>query len=247
MRSAAALQAAGNDIDQSIGLFTAAQTVTQDADVVGTALKTIGMRLRSTKSELSDAGEDTDGAAESISKLRDEIKALSGVDIQADDSTYKDTYTVLQEISQVWDKISDMGQASILELLFGKRQGNIGAAILSNFDIAEAAMETSQNSAGSAMKEFDTWGNSLEGHLGELQAKWETFSVSLADSTGLKAIIDTGGAVVSILNQMTSAFGSLGTIAIPAVAAMSKFANVGKQLKYALLCGDHATHRMLAA
>lgn len=35
MRSAAALQAAGNDIDQSIGLFTAAQTVTQDADVVG--------------------------------------------------------------------------------------------------------------------------------------------------------------------------------------------------------------------
>ena len=63
MRSAAALQAAGNDIDQSIGLFTAAQTVTQDADVVGTALKTIGMRLRSTKSELSDAGEDTDRVA----------------------------------------------------------------------------------------------------------------------------------------------------------------------------------------
>lgn len=90
-----------------------------------TALKTIGMRLRSTKTELGAAGEDTDGAAESVSKLREEILALSGVDIQASDSSYKDTYTVLKEISQVWGQISDLGQASILELLFGKRQNSL--------------------------------------------------------------------------------------------------------------------------
>lgn len=39
-RSAAAMSAAGNSLEQTIGLFTAADTIVQDSDVVGTALKT---------------------------------------------------------------------------------------------------------------------------------------------------------------------------------------------------------------
>ena len=126
-------------------------------------------------------------------------------------------------------------------------EANIGSAILQNYERAQDILQTSLNSEGSAERENAKYLQSVQGHLDKMEAKWQTFSTNIADSTGLKAIIDTGGAVVSVLNQMTTAFGSLGTIAIPAVAAMSKFANVGKQLKYALLCGDQATHRMLAA
>ncbi|MBS6715057.1 MAG: hypothetical protein KH231_06245 [Dialister sp.] len=39
-RSASSLAAARNDIDESIALITGANTVVQDPDVVGTALKT---------------------------------------------------------------------------------------------------------------------------------------------------------------------------------------------------------------
>ena len=80
------------------------------------------MRLRATKTEMSDAGEDTDGMAESVSKLRNQVLALSGVDIQLSEDAYKDTYTILQEMSKVWDDLSDMDRANILELFFGKRQ-----------------------------------------------------------------------------------------------------------------------------
>jgi len=45
-RSAASLMAAGNDLDQSIAIITAANTVVQDASVTGTAVKTMAMRLR---------------------------------------------------------------------------------------------------------------------------------------------------------------------------------------------------------
>ena len=45
-RSAAALSAGGNTLDESIGLITAANEVVQDPDSVGTALKTLTMRLR---------------------------------------------------------------------------------------------------------------------------------------------------------------------------------------------------------
>lgn len=113
-RSSAAMAAAGNDIDQSIALFTAAQEVTQDADVVGTAMKTISMRLRSTKSDMESAGIETEGMSENISTLRDEVLALSGVDIQLSANEYKDTFTILQEMSKVWGNLSDMTRANKL-------------------------------------------------------------------------------------------------------------------------------------
>lgn len=113
-RSSAAMAAAGNDIDQSIALFTAAQEVTQDADVVGTAMKTISMRLRSTKSDMESAGIETEGMSENVSTLRDEILALSGVDIQLSADEYKDTFTILQEMSKVWGNLSDMTRANKL-------------------------------------------------------------------------------------------------------------------------------------
>ena len=58
-----------------------------------TALKTISMYLRSTKTELEAAGESTEGMADSISKLREELLALTHgkVDIQLDEDRYKST------------------------------------------------------------------------------------------------------------------------------------------------------------
>ena len=46
-----------------------------------TAFKTISMRIRGAKTELEDAGLETEGMVESTAKLREEIMALSGVDI----------------------------------------------------------------------------------------------------------------------------------------------------------------------
>ena len=43
------------------------------------------MRIRGAKTELEEMGEDTDGMVESTSKLREEIMALSGVDIMKND------------------------------------------------------------------------------------------------------------------------------------------------------------------
>ena len=50
-RSASSLFAANNSLDESIALITAANTVVQDPDVVGTALKTVSMRVRGAKTE----------------------------------------------------------------------------------------------------------------------------------------------------------------------------------------------------
>ena len=66
------------------------------------------------KTELEEMGESTDDLASSTSKLREELMALTGVDImEADGQTFKSTYDILLEISKVWDKLSDVSQADI--------------------------------------------------------------------------------------------------------------------------------------
>lgn len=147
-RSAAAMKVANSTLDETIALGVTANEVLQDSDVVGTALKTMSMRLRSSKSSLEQAGEDTEGMADSVSKLRKEILALSGVDIMLDENTFKTPYQMLIEIGKVWDNLTDINRANIGELLFGKRQASVGFAIIENYKRAEEILKTSQESAG---------------------------------------------------------------------------------------------------
>ena len=83
--------------------------------------RTVALRIRGAKTELQDAGLETDGMVESTAKLRDLIKGISGVDIMLDENTFKSTYQIIDEIGKVWKNIKDVDQASLLEAIAGKR------------------------------------------------------------------------------------------------------------------------------
>ena len=149
-RSAAALNAAGNTLDESIGLITAANTVINDPDSVGVAMKTLALRIRGAKTELAEAGLETENMAETTAKLQQKLLALTHgeVDIMLDANTFKSTTEIIRSLSQAWEHMSDVERAAATELLAGQRQSNVLSALIQNFDIAEAAIEASANSAG---------------------------------------------------------------------------------------------------
>lgn len=227
-RSSAAMAAAGNSMEETIALFTAGNTIIRDADSMGTSLKTMSMRLRSTKTDLESMGEDTDGAAESVSSLRKEIKALTGVDIMKNNTTYKNTYEILQDISKEWEHLNDITQANVLELLFGKRQANVGAAIIENFDIAEDVLETAKNSAGSAMEENEKYLQSIQGHLDQLSASFQEFANNFLDSEWIKFFLDALRTIVEFFNSIIvtgeKVAGTFGEIAGSAITLASVLA-----------------------
>lgn len=66
--------------------------------------------------ELQQAGLDTEGMAESTAKLRQEVMALSGVDIMKNENEFKSTYDVLDELSTKWANLTDIQQAKFLKL-----------------------------------------------------------------------------------------------------------------------------------
>lgn len=111
-KSSASLVAAGGDLAEAAALTATANAIVQDADSVGTALKTTSLRLRGTSvTELEEEGVDSEGAVTSKSKLQSKVKALSGVDILTESGDYKSTYQILSQIADVWEDINNMDQA----------------------------------------------------------------------------------------------------------------------------------------
>jgi TP901 family phage tail tape measure protein len=201
-RSASALYASGNTIDESIALITAANQVVQNPEVVGTAFKTLSLRLRGAKTELEEAGLETDAMAESTSQLQAKLKALTGgkVDIMADADSFKSTTQILREMAAVWDDMSDIDQAAALELMGGKRQANVLASLLNNFETVESAIETSMNSSGSAIAENEKWLDSIEGKTYQFTNALQTMWSNMLDSEVIKGFIDFGTDAIQFLD-----------------------------------------------
>lgn len=211
-RSASSMAAANNTIDETIAMITAANEVAQNPDKVGNAMKTISMRIRAAKTELEEAGESTDGMAESTASLRAEIKALSGVDIMLNETTFKSTYQIMDELSQKWEDLSDISQATIIELMAGKHQGNIFSSLMSNFQTARDALETSLNSSGSAMKEHEKWQQSLEAQINKLKASWQGLSQAFLKSDFLKVGMELIIKFIDVLTELIDKIGTIPTI-----------------------------------
>lgn len=179
-------------------------------------------------------GEDAEGAAENVSKLRQQMLALTGVDIQLDDTTYKSTYQILLEISKVWGKLDDLSRSSVLEQLFGKRQANIGAAILENGDLLEKVYKSAENSMGSAMREQEEYAKSIQYSLDTLKAAYQDFSQTVIESDFVKNLLSTAQSFLEVLTKIIDKFGALPTL-LTSIAAVGSFKGVGKLTEYAYL------------
>lgn len=211
-RSASALAAGNNTLDESIALITAANSVVQDADVVGTTMKTVSMYLRAAKTEAEEAGESTEGMANSVSELREELLALTNgkVDIQIDENTFKSTYQIMKELADVWGKLTDITQANILEQIGGKRNANVVSSMLENFNVAEDVVKTAANSAGSALKENEKYLDSINGKIAEFKATFEELSMNFIDSDFVKQVIELGTGLLNVLNVLAKVIDKVG-------------------------------------
>lgn len=120
--SASALNEGGNSLDESIAMITAANEVVNDPSSVGTALKTLTLRLRGSKTELEEMGEDISDMATTTSQLQAKLLALTGgkVDIMLDENTFKNSTQILREMAAAWEDMTDIQRASALELMGGR-------------------------------------------------------------------------------------------------------------------------------
>ena len=164
---------------------------------------------------MESAGESTDGMCDSVSTLRDKIKALTGgVDIMSDEAgtQFKSTYQIMKDISEVWDNMTDINQAALLETIAGKMRGNSISALLKNMSQAEKVLETSMNSAGSAMEEHDRWLDSIAAKEATMKAAWQDFSDSFISTSAIKGWYEGLTGILNVATQIVDQFGTIPTV-----------------------------------
>ena len=98
---------------------------------------------------------------------------------------------------------------------------------MSNFDTARDALETSMNSAGSAMKEHEKWQQSLEAQINKLKASWQGLSQAFLSSNFLHTVLDWVINLVDGITKLIDTFGTLPTLLTTISAGMSIFKNKG--------------------
>ena len=210
--SGSALEAANNSFEQSVAILAAGNASVQDASKTANAIKTTTMRVRGATADLEDMGEEVDELAKSTPKMRKEIEALSGVDIMADEDTFKSTYQILLEIAKVWDKLSDTSQANLLEDLAGKRNANVIKSIITNIKDMSGAYKDAQESAGNLVKDNDKVMDTAEKQLARVSATFEEFSKSGLSANVVKSFASVIETVVNALTKLNGGLGSLGTV-----------------------------------
>lgn len=192
LRSANTLKVAGATLEESASLIAAANESIQDPAKVGTALKTIASRLRGVGDE-----------GEVVPTLAKDFEAV-GIAIQNADGSFRNIYDVFEEFSEVYKNLDDLTKESLLEKLAGKRQKNIMIGLLENFDVAQMALEEAMNSAGAVALANEKYLDSLEGKTKILTETWGQFLRQLADSEGLKLLIDLLTAAIQGITFLTN-------------------------------------------
>ena len=152
-----------------------------------------------------------------VADLTKTAETPGGISLFTDDTkqTYKDTYTLMEDISKIYDKLSDKNRAKLLEVIAGKNRGNQITALIQAFQSGQVqkAYEASKNSEGSAQQEQDRWLNSIEAKQQQFTSQWQKFSTDLLDSELIKGAVDTSTGLIGFLDGAIEKFGAFKTIA----------------------------------
>lgn len=226
-RSSAAMAAANNSIEETIALETAAVEITRNAETTGTAFKTIAMRIRGYDEETEELSEDLEDISGDIANLT-KINGKGGISLFTDDTkqTYKSTYQILKEISEIYDQLTDKQQAELLEKLAGKRGGQVVAGLLTNFDAAEKAIKEMDKAAGSSDEEMEIIQKSIAYKMNNLKETWVGTFQEIIGRDDIGTIVSGLTALSSALSNVVKLIGSIG-VAGSGLGAMLGFRNAG--------------------
>lgn len=224
--SAAALKAGGNDLNESIGLITAGNLIQQDASTTASAMKILSLRIRGAKADLDAMGESTDDLSDSTSKMREELKALTGVDIMKDENTFKSTAEIIQEMGKNWDKLTDVSKAAALEKLAGKNRASTVSGLIENYETIGKVIEAAENSENSALEENEKYLESIEGRTQKLTNQLQELASATIKDDWIKDAISGLTTLLDLVTKLVDKFGIIPTVA-PAIATAFSFKNVG--------------------
>lgn len=216
----------GVDVDElTATLGTMAASTQQSGSEVARAFKAILLNIR----QVSDEEEGID--AEGLTKYEKACNAL-GVSLKETKNGVlqtRDAMEVLKELSEEYNKLdeNDIRRTDLLNSVGGKLRSTQLDALLRQWDMYENMLNQFSEGSGTMAAEAEKTANSWEGSLKRLHNTWVDTVGNIVNSDFVITITNGFNGLLSVINNVTSKLGSLGTIGLGA-GLFAGLKNVGK-------------------
>lgn len=228
-RSSSALVAANNNLSESVAMVTAANTVIQNPEEVGQALKSLSLALQGV----------SETSGELIPKFRELVLENTNFKVDVWDEqnqAFKSTYDIMVQMSSVWDELSDKQQAFLATKIAGKHRSNVFYSLMQSGELLVDVYDTAEASAGSAYREQSKYMESLSAKINELKENsvllWQTIineddfgnMIEFLSKIvrGINEVIDSCGGITPVLSLILS-----GLVAIKALKIADGIISIG--------------------
>lgn len=220
--TAASLGVDVNELTAALG--TMAASTQQSGSEVARAFKAILLNIR----QVSDEEEGID--AEGLTKYEKACNAL-GVSLkETKDGVLqtRDAMKVLKELSEEYNKLdeNDIRRTDLLNSVGGKLRSTQLDALLRQWDMYENMLKQFSDGSGTMAAEAEKTANSWEGSLKRLHNTWVDTVGNIVNSDFVITLTNGFNGLLSVINNVTSKLGSLGTIGLGA-GIFSSIKNVG--------------------
>ena len=196
------------DLSAMIGVI---ESVTKSGgSEAGNALKAILINLQNITS--SKIVKTLDAANASMTEMVDGAEKL------------RNPVAILRDLAETFNKLDedDPLRAEILTNIGQKFHANKLSALLQNVSMYDKMLKDYSEGEGSAFAEAEKSANNLEGSLNRLSNTWSSTVNNIVNSSALKTGVNTLDGILSLINKITKALGSWGTVGAVAGVALNK-------------------------
>lgn len=225
MRSGSVLSEFGVSMQDAISMIVGANESVQDAEKVGTAIKTMATNLGGVKAAAKDGSLEMNRTAKAL-------KTIAGIDIYSNKQKgeVKDMMTILKELNVVWDDLSEDKQLAIAESIAGKNHINTLMAMMGNWETVLQYQEDYNNgfTIGSAQREQERYLDSIEGKWNTLKENLKNLVTTTISSDFAKGFLD---GAISFTDGLNSAFKVLDEFNAVLPATIGLITSLGQSFK----------------
>lgn len=206
--AASALASSGNTLEQSLAMLMVANETVQNPSKSSTAMRTMTARIRNSKAELEELGEEMEEKWDTVSKYREQLLGVSGVDIlDATGKEFKSTADILGELASVWQNLSSVERATVTTMVAGTRNQDIFASLMANWGDYEKAMAGMGDAGGLMQEKFSAVEQSLSGSLSSLSNAFSKFSNTLINSGDIAVLVKGLTGLLNVLSSLVKTMG----------------------------------------
>lgn len=183
-RTAAVMNAAGNDMYETVGILTSANEIIQNIEKTSSGVNVIMQRINRIKMDAK-TGELAPNLAKTFELANVPLtKFVDGIE------QVRSTYDILIDLAKAFPNLDPLERGFISEKVSGVRQSVVFNALISNIETMESAMETAQNSVGSAMLENEVYLDSIDGKIQKIKSSLAGFIANPTLIEFVKEVLD---------------------------------------------------------